>query len=1336
MPTRPPNPNPLLNANKCSRLFQGWVSPLVSKCRKQGTLDISDLYEPTPDCESATMTHKLETQWFAEMKRNPNNPSLIRATIRTMRWEPFLIGLILVPNEIFNILQPILLTFLMKFFEPCSAMPAWHAWFLVSAIILTSFFSSILFNYEVYLIDTFALKMRLAYSGLVFRKVLRLSSHAFNIISSGEITNLLSNDATKIEMALFFINYLWLSPLQVLVMILLFWYYVKQVALIAIGYTFLLMLVQSIFSRFLLHFRNNILLVTDQRVKIMSEIIKSMRIVKMYCWEMAFNKKVRHVRRREITQYMYTLMFDSIQMLFSHTYVNVTFLMMYGAMWWFNIRFDTRFFAIASCLLGHLRLTVVEFFSAAVKDFVHYIAAQRRIQAFLLLDESERDNRLLSRSHSELANKETNEPSMPKTIQTQSPKVVCNLERALWEKNGSFFLKNIVFDAQPGDLICIIGPVGAGKSSLLQTLTGEIGIFDGKVRMHGSFCYVPQESWIFSSTIKTNILFGKPYDRTLFRDVVKATALDTDFAQLPDKENTLVGDQGVMLSGGQKARVNMARALYRNADIYLLDDPLSAVDVKVAKHLFKRSIKSYLADKICILVTHQIQFLQDATKIIVLNNGEMVQYGTFTDLLTSSSSFARLLDDIHQFEQQNSIELHQQLSIISSTDSDIDGEILALSKNVEIKQKGKVKWHVYAAYLKAGFGIIVGLFVIFILSSLREALSMFSSWWLARWSDEESYRYQDLNNCTSLATNNNHTEWSMTNKEWNNHRNQRFYVYCVIVLILVIFTLLRGILSEFMFLNAGRVLHNKMFRRLIRCPIAFFDINPVGRILNRFTKDVATMDDDLPIDVYDFLNCCFLVLSTVALVGVLNPWSFIPALIALFGLLFVRHRFAPFSRDLRRLESISRSPVYSYLTSTIHGLKVIRSYHAEEMCSTEFFSYLDENTRVNHLIYAASRWAALRFDWISLLFIGLVSILSMILRITGYRYFSTADIAMTLSYSLGLMGLLQWTIRLSVELETRMTSVERVLEYCSLEQEPPAQVPPNRRPPSSWPSQGSIIFDNICMSHSSDNQSSLALRHVSMTIQTGEKVGIVGRTGAGKSSLIQTLFRMGTLVGGQIVIDNIDIASIGLDDLRRRISIIPQDPILFTGTMRSNLDPFNDYSDAEIWCALEQVQLKTLVADGMPNGLHSMVSEGGSNLSVGQKQLVCLARAILKMSKILVIDEATANVDNATDELIQRAIREKFKHCTVLTVAHRLRTVIDSDRILVLGNGSVLEFDTPSDLLSNSTSHFTSLVEQAGDAEAAYLRTLANKKSTKDKHDFEEEEETIQDTKETDRLLT
>ncbi|CAF1537136.1 unnamed protein product [Rotaria sp. Silwood1] len=536
----------------------------------------------------------------------------------------------------------------------------------------------------------------------------------------------------------------------------------------------------------------------------------------------------------------------------------------------------------------------------------------------------------------------------------------------------------------------------------------------------------------------------------------------------------------------------------------------------------------------------------------------------------------------------------------------------------------------------------------------------------------------------------------MNDNEWNLYRNRRFYIYCVLVSLLCFLIFLQTIVCRLICLNAGRVLHNKMFKRVIRCPISFFDTNPVGRILNRFTNDIAAMDDSLPMTVLEFLVCLSQVLGTIILVVLLNPWSFIPAIIAAIGMLFVRYRFAPCSRDLKRLVGITRSLVYSQLTSTIHGLKVIRSYHAENICSEEFYHHLDNNTRVYYLCAILNRWSAMRFDWVTLIFIALVITLPIIVCISQ-RQFSAVEIAFTLTYKNAIY------FRQSVEVEIQMTSVERILEYCSLEQEPPNQLPSKYRSATNWPSQGRIIFENVSMSHSKELHSPLVLHHISLIIEPGEKIGIVGRTGAGKSSFIQTLFRMGTLVNGHIIIDNIDIATIDLDDVRRRISIIRQDPILFTGTMRSNLDPFGLYSDAEIWNALEQD-----LTDMMSNDLHSLVNESGSNLNVGQKQLICLARALLKKSKILVIDETTANVDNITDELIQRAIRDKFKECTVLIVAHRLRTVIDSDRIIVLSNGKLVEFNSPQVLLSNDYSHISLLVEQTGAAEAKYLRTLAN----------------------------
>ncbi|CAF3567650.1 unnamed protein product [Adineta steineri] len=1298
------NNNPLLQANFFSRFFHCWLSGLITKSHKQGTLNLDDLYDLPSHLQSTSLTDKLEANWIDEIKRYPQNPNLIRATLRTVRWKLIIIGLLLIPFELLNIIQPLLVIYLIKFFEPCSTIFSFQAWLIASAIILTLLCINLLFHQYVYRIQICGIQMRVAYSGLIFRKVLRLSSEAMNNFSFGQITNLLGNDAEKVEIVHYCLNYLWIAPLQIIAVIFLLWHFVKYITFIAIGYTLLLLLIQPLFSRLFLHLRREILKITDERVKTMSEIIKSMRIVKMYCWESAFERKIRDIRTREVTKTTLFMICNCLEIVLSHSYIDIVFLMMYGAMWALNVKFDTGLFTLLYILLNYIRQCCVNFFNLAIRDVFNYIAAQKRIQTFLLLDESERDKRLLSTSLKNITIDKIDEDSIKRT-----PEVLCNLKQAQWEKNGHFSLRNILFDAHPGDLICIIGSIGCGKSSLLQTLTGEITYFDGKVRLYGSFCYVPQESWIFSSTIKNNILFGKEYNHKLFQRVIYATALDTDFIQLSHGINTLVGDQGVMLSGGQKARVNLARALYRNADIYLLDDPLSSVDSQVSKHLFEKTIKQYLHDKICILVTHQIQFLQDATKIIILDNGEMIQMGTYNELLISSSIFAQLLEDINQHEQESISLLHQRSRIdsINSGQKNLDEkeDKKLLEKSLETKQQGTINWKVYISYLQAGIGTISSVLLIILIFGSQQIISLYSNWWLAEWSDDENYRYQNLTKCMKIQDNG---IYAMSDLEWNKHRNRRFYIFSALVCLLTFLIIFRTVFCRLICLNTGRVLHNKMFLRLIRCPISFFDTNPIGRILNRFTSDIAIMDDSLPIAVFEFLQCLSQVLGTIILVGLINPWLFIPAIIALIVMLFIRYRFASCSRDLKRLAGITRSPIYSQLTSTIHGLKVIRSYHAENISSKEFHFHLDNNTRVVQLMVTLNRWSAMRFDLASLVFVALVIILAIIARISQYQ-FSTVEIALTLTYSISLMGIFQYTIRQSVEVETQMTAVERILEYCSLDQELTTQRRSIKyQSPVNWPSDGCIIFDNVSMSHSKEPDAPLALRHISLEIKSNEKIGIVGRTGAGKSSFIQSLFRMGTLIHGHIIIDNIDIATIELEDIRHRISIILQDPFLFTGTMRSNLDPLGFYSDAEIWNALEQVQLKTFVKDRMSHGLHSLVNENGSNLSMGQKQLVCLARAILKKSKILIIDEATANVDNITDELIQKAIRFKFKECTVLTIAHRLRTIIDSDRIMVLSNGMLVEFHSPQVLLSNTNSPFTLLVEQTELAEVEYLRTLAN----------------------------
>ncbi|CAF1101378.1 unnamed protein product [Adineta ricciae] len=824
--------------------------------------------------------------------------------------------------------------------------------------------------------------------------------------------------------------------------------------------------------------------------------------------------------------------------------------------------------------------------------------------------------------------------------------------------------------------------------------------YDGDIRLNGSFCYVPQESWIYSSTIKENILFGKDFNENLFENVLQSTALDLDFNQFPLREQTIVGDQGAM---DKKARINLARALYSNADIYLLDDPLSAVDTKVAKHLFEKTIKGFLKDKICILVTHQIQFLENATKIILLYDGELAGIGNYQELMENCLLFQNLLNDIHQNENQ---QIEEKIPIEIKEEEEEEEEELNINssinqnENEEKKAKGRLKFYVYFEYLRSGFGFLFAFFILPLICLSHQGAFIFSNYWLALWNDEENYRNENFTNCSFIKK---HQEiLSLNQSQWIHYRNNKFHIYSGIVILFIVISLFRTILIQYMFLNASRILHNKMFHRIIRTPIEFFDTNPIGRILNRFTKDISIMDNSLPHDAFDFLDCCFQVLGVIVLVCYLQIWSIIPSVICTISLLFVRTRFASTSRDLKRIEGITRSPIYSHLTSTIQGLKVIRSSNNEHIWLKQFENYLNDNTNTNHLIITTNRWAAVRFDWVALIFISLVTLSSMILRLIQYQLISPSQIALILSYSLSLMALLQWTIRQSVVIESQMTSVERVLEYCSVEQE--EENNEHQNVSLTWPSKGEIVFENISMKYSKKTNSSIILKNISMRIESNEKIGIVGRTGAGKSSIIQILFRLGYLTNGQILIDNVDIHSIDLNLLRNRISIIPQDPILFLGTVRSNLDPLGIYQDQQLWNVLEEVQLKNFIIQQMSDGLQSEIQENGGNLSVGQKQLICLARAILKQTKIIVIDEATANVDHVTDELIQRTIREKFQQSTVLTVAHRLRTIIDNQRILVLHHGRLVEFDTPKNLLSNPNSYFSSLVDQTGPLESKFLR--------------------------------
>ncbi|XP_009190354.1 multidrug resistance-associated protein 4 isoform X5 [Papio anubis] len=775
---------------------------------------------------------------------------------------------------------------------------------------------------------------------------------------------------------------------------------------------------------------------------------------------------------------------------------------------------------------------------------------------------------------------------------------------------------------------------------------------------------------------------------------------DKDLQLLEDGDLTVIGDRGTTLSGGQKARVNLARAVYQDADIYLLDDPLSAVDAEVSRHLFELCICQTLHEKITILVTHQLQYLKAASQILILKDGKMVQKGTYTEFLKSGIDFGSLLKKDNEESEQlpvpgtptlrnrtfsESSVWSQQSSRPSLKDGAVetqDTENVPVTLSDENRSEGKVGFQAYKNYFRAGAHWIVIIFLI-LLNTAAQVAYVLQDWWLSYWANQQSTLNVTVNGGGNVT--------KKLDLNWY------LGIYSGLTVATVLFGIARSLLVFYVLVNSSQTLHNKMFESILKAPVLFFDRNPIGRILNRFSKDIGHLDDLLPLTVLDFIQTLLQVVGVVSVAVAVIPWIAIPLVPLGIVFIFLRRYFLETSRDVKRLESTTRSPVFSHLSSSLQGLWTIRAYKAEGRCQELFDAHQDLHSEAWFLFLTTSRWFAVRLDAICAMFVIVVAFGSLILAKT----LDAGQVGLALSYALTLMGMFQWCVRQSAEVENMMISVERVIEYTDLEKEAPWEY--QKRPPPTWPHEGVIIFDNVNFMYSLDGP--LVLKHLTALIKSREKVGIVGRTGAGKSSLISALFRLSE-PEGKIWIDKILTTEIGLHDLRKKMSIIPQEPVLFTGTMRKNLDPFNEHTDEELWNALQEVQLKETIED-LPGKMDTELAESGSNFSVGQRQLVCLARAILRKNQILIIDEATANVDPRTDELIQKKIREKFAHCTVLTIAHRLNTIIDSDRIMVLDSGRLKEYDEPYVLLQNKESLFYKMVQQLGKAEAAALTETA-----------------------------
>ncbi|KAJ5078871.1 multidrug-resistance like protein 1 isoform i [Anaeramoeba ignava] len=1326
--------NKEIKSNIFSRLTFSWFTSLAKIGSKRPLIQ-NDLFELRPQDFCSKITEELEGNWNEEKKKT--KPKLLNSLKKQFKKPFYLAAIPKFFSDVCSVLTPILLQQLIKFMNDSSASQS-------TGILLTSFlffigiFRTISDNLSMDQVQKVGFRARSGLTSLIYRKSLLINrkisiqpeelkekeQNKSNLSSTGQIVNLMSSDLTKIQDFTSSFHFLWSSSLQVVVALALLINLLGPSALVGFGVLVLSFPFNGIiFKKFT---KKNVLFMdqSDSRIKIINELLQGIRVIKFYAWEANFRKKIVDLRNKEISLLKFLLILRMLLVII------FTMLPLLTAIATFAVYGSTGkkltaekvFTSIALFELIRIQLFFLPLGFVALSNFK---VSLKRIETFLLSPEIPEENREI---HRQRVDPNSNEVQI--TIQNGSftydtnnnqnnNKIDFEKEIPLEEQKSQkqVLLKNISLDFEPRKLTMIIGPVGSGKSSLLAAILGEMVQLQGKTTIKGSIAYVSQEAWIQNGTVKENILFGNVFDKKRYNQVIESCALIPDLAVLPAGDSTEIGEKGVNISGGQKQRISLARAIYSNADIFLFDDPLSAVDSHVGRHIFDQAILGkVLQTKTRILVTHQLQYLSRSDFIIVIKDGEVFAKGTFEELIHKGVDFSNLLGDqekrVDESETSDDDFLNENLNtnnkkekikwidIQPETESDSFGDNSEMEIDIELEENGKKEKEIskkkmeikkgelvkeeerefgavasfyYKHYIKVAGGCCI-LFLVIAAASLRESFRVASDYWLAIWTDGTFFH----------------------------EKTDRFYigVYVAISFGMFLFAFIFSGVWVFGSLKASKRIHNDLLFAITRAPTRFFDTTPIGRILNRFSKDILDIDLFIMSHFENFISTGIYLLAVLLVIASVAPYSLIPLVIILYIYYKFMQYYRSTSRELQRLESISRSPIYNNFSETLTGVSTIRAFQKQKEFIEINDTRVDANTNAIYCNFASNRWFGIRVEAIS----SIVVLFTSLMIIIQKGKINASFAALGLTYSLEVTVLLTWLVRYGAMLEQHMNSVERCVEFSSIESEKP-EIIPQHQPPKNWPNLGKIQFDKICMRYREGLPS--VLKKVSATIQPQEKVGIVGRTGSGKSSLMLSLFRIVEIYKGKIEIDGIDISQIGLKDLRDKLAIIPQDVVMFTGTVRENLDPTNEYSDERIWEILEQVHLYEKF-QGLEEKLETKVTEGGDNFSAGEKQLICLARALLKHPKILVLDEATSSIDTETDSLIQKTIREQFKDCTVLTIAHRLHTIMDSDRIMCLENGKIKEFDKPSLLLQNPNGLLSKLVHKTGPKTEAHLKRIAN----------------------------
>ncbi|KAI9040636.1 ATP-binding cassette glutathione S-conjugate transporter YCF1 [Aspergillus affinis] len=1293
-----------------SVLTFSWMTPMM-KFGYNNYLTQDDLWNLRRRDTTQATGNTLEDNWQQELEKP--KPSLWSALFKAFGSSYLRGAIIKCGSDMLAFVQPQLLRILIDFvnsYRTDDPQPVIRGVAIALGMFLVSVSQTLcLHQYFQRAFDT-GMRVKSGLTAMIYAKSLRLSSEGRASKTTGDIVNHMAVDQQRLSDLTQFGIQLWSAPFQITLCMISLYQLIGVSMFAGIAMMILMIPLNGVIARMMKRLQLKQMKNKDARSRLMTEILNSIKSIKLYAWNTAFMNKLSHIRNDLELNTLRKI--GATQSIANFTWQSTPFLV------------SCSTFTVFALIDSRPLTTSVVFPALTLFNLLTFPLSILPMVITAVIEASVAINRLTDYFTAEEL--QTNAVKYEDAVAHVGDESVRISEASFtWDRyDGTHVIENIDFSARKGELSCIVGRVGAGKSSLLQALLGDLWRTDGEVVVRGRIAYVAQSAWVMNASVRENIVFGHKWDPQFYDLTVEACALLDDFKNLPDGDQTEVGERGISLSGGQKARLTLARAVYARADIYLLDDVLSAVDQHVGRHLINKVLgrTGILNTKTRILATNAIPVLKEADFIGLLRNKTLIEKGTYEQLLAMKGEVANLVrttmndsdDDgssssdgagLASAESSESATVTDNLDSEASDQEEAEQEVgsllpirsgnqrrsstvtlrrastvswsgprrkLADEENVlkskqtqETSQQGKVKWSVYGEYAKNSNIIAVCFYMVALLGA--QTAQVAGSYWLKYWSEQS---------------------------ELNPHLKVGKYIGIYLAFgigssALVIVQNL--ILWIFCSIEASRKLHERMAFSIFRSPMSFFETTPSGRILNRFSSDIYRIDEVLARTFNMLFGNSAKAIFTMVVIASGTP-AFILIIIPLSYVYFSYQKYyLRTSRELKRLDSVTRSPIFAHFQESLGGISTIRAYRQENRFTLENEWRMDANLRAYFPSISANRWLAVRLEFIGSVIILTSAVLSIISVSTGSGL-SAGTVGLAMSYALQITQSLNWIVRQTVEVETNIVSVERVLEYANLPSEAP-EVIFKHRPAIGWPAQGAVSFNNYSTRYRPGLD--LVLKDITLDIKPHEKIGVVGRTGAGKSSLTLALFRIIEAARGHISIDGLNVSTIGLFDLRGRLAIIPQDPAMFEGTVRDNLDPRHAHDDTELWSVLEHARLKDHVAQ-MEGQLDARIQEGGSNLSQGQRQLVNLARALLTPSNILVLDEATAAVDVETDALLQRTLRSSiFSDRTIITIAHRINTIIDSDRIVVLDKGRVAEFDTPKELIKRG-GKFYELVKEAG----------------------------------------